>query len=127
MSDTKSNTTALDHKSVSEDEEGGRASEEGLQGTPVPIDEDEIAARMNNLDPPEEFKLASDTDTISEDKFLALFAEAVGSGRRTPGSRPVDITDISDLNVITGIPEFSAWHKDTVKFYNDPTTRDSET
>ncbi|OBR15079.1 Beta-ketoacyl synthase domain-containing protein [Colletotrichum higginsianum IMI 349063] len=111
MSDTKSNTTALDHKSVSEDEEGGRASEEGLQGTPVPIDEDEIAARMNNLDPP----------------FLALFAEAVGSGRRTPGSRPVDITDISDLNVITGIPEFSAWHKDTVKFYNDPTTRDSET
>ncbi|KAK1488186.1 beta-ketoacyl synthase domain-containing protein [Colletotrichum cuscutae] len=68
----------------------------------------------------EEFKLASDTDTISEDEFLTLFAEAVVSGRRAPGSQPVAITDISDFEVITGIPEFSARHKDTVKFYDDP-------
>ncbi|KXH44578.1 beta-ketoacyl synthase domain-containing protein [Colletotrichum nymphaeae SA-01] len=68
----------------------------------------------------EEFKLASDTDTISEDEFLTLFAEAVVSGRRAPGPQPVAITDISDLEVITGIPEFSARHKDTVKFYDDP-------
>ncbi|KXH63779.1 beta-ketoacyl synthase domain-containing protein [Colletotrichum salicis] len=68
----------------------------------------------------EEFKLASDTDTISEDEFLTLFAEAVVSGRRTPATQPVAITDISDLEVITGIPEFSARHKDTVKFYDDP-------
>ncbi|KAJ0365801.1 hypothetical protein COL26b_011933 [Colletotrichum chrysophilum] len=52
MSDTKSNAMALGHKSVSEDEEGGRAGVEALQGTPVPIDEDDIVARMNNLDPP---------------------------------------------------------------------------
>lgn len=69
----------------------------------------------------EEFKLASDTDTISEDEFLTLFAEAVVSGRRTSssGSR-VAITDIADLELITGIPEFSVRHKDTVKFYDDP-------
>lgn len=68
----------------------------------------------------EEFKLASDTDTISEDEFLTLFAEAVVSGRRTSTSGSVAITEISDLEVITGIPEFSARHKDTVKFYDDP-------
>lgn len=49
MPDTKSNATALGHKSVSEDEEGGRA---GVKSVPSPIDEDDIVARMNNLDPP---------------------------------------------------------------------------
>lgn len=69
----------------------------------------------------EEFKLASDTDTISEDEFLTLFAEAVVSGRKTTAAtQPVAVTDLSDLEVITGIPEFSARHKDTIKFYDDP-------
>ncbi|KAF1922660.1 uncharacterized protein M421DRAFT_10366 [Didymella exigua CBS 183.55] len=68
----------------------------------------------------EEFKLASDTDTISEDEFLTLFGEAIVSGRRTSDSGKVAITEISDLEIITGIPEFSARHKDTVKFYDDP-------
>ncbi|KAI9163194.1 Lovastatin nonaketide synthase mokA [Paramyrothecium foliicola] len=68
----------------------------------------------------EEFKLASDTDTISEDEFLTLFGEAVISGRQASDLGRVAITDISHLEIITGIPEFSARHKDTVKFYDDP-------
>nr|XP_036581666.1 beta-ketoacyl synthase domain-containing protein [Colletotrichum truncatum]KAF6790109.1 beta-ketoacyl synthase domain-containing protein [Colletotrichum truncatum] len=68
----------------------------------------------------EEFKLASDTDTISEDEFLTLFGEAVVSGRKTSGSGSADITDTSNIEIITGIPEFSSRHKDTIKFYEDP-------
>lgn len=67
----------------------------------------------------EEFKAASDTDTLGEDEFLALFAEAVVSGRRTPGSGS-SVTDTSDIEIITGIPEFSTRHRETVKFYDDP-------
>ncbi|KAK9774856.1 putative Beta-ketoacyl synthase domain-containing protein [Seiridium cardinale] len=68
----------------------------------------------------EEFRLASDTDTISEDEFLTLFAEAVVSGRPTENSNMRDITDTGGAEIITGIPEFSARQKDTIKFYEDP-------
>ncbi|KAK7704174.1 hypothetical protein SLS64_008732 [Diaporthe eres] len=67
----------------------------------------------------EEFKAASDTDTLGEDEFLALFAEAVVSGRRIAVVSS-DVTGTSDIEIITGIPEFSARHKETVKFYDDP-------
>jgi NAD(P)-dependent dehydrogenase (short-subunit alcohol dehydrogenase family)/SAM-dependent methyltransferase len=68
----------------------------------------------------EEFKLASDTDTISEDEFLTLFGEAVISGRTTSSTGTLDVVDTSHIEVITGIPEFSSRHKDTIKFYDDP-------
>ncbi|TEA12870.1 Lovastatin nonaketide synthase mokA [Colletotrichum sidae] len=74
----------------------------------------------------EEFKLASDTDTISEDEFLTLFGEAVVSGRKTAGgaagaaAAPLAVTATSDMEIITGIPEFSSRHRETIKFYDDP-------
>lgn len=65
----------------------------------------------------EEFKAASDTDTLGEDEFLAMFAEAVVSGRRAVGGT---VTDMADIEIITGIPEFSTQQKETIKFYDDP-------
>ncbi|RMZ68767.1 beta-ketoacyl synthase domain-containing [Pyrenophora seminiperda CCB06] len=68
----------------------------------------------------EEFKLASDTDTISEDEFLTLFGEAVISRRTKSNKGTVDVVDTSYIEVITGIAEFSSRHKDTTKLYDDP-------
>lgn len=60
-------------------------------------------------------------DTLGETEFLALFGEAVVSGRRQSlGAGSVAATDLTDLEVITGVPEFSASHRETVKFYDDP-------
>lgn len=67
----------------------------------------------------EEFKLSSDTDTLGEDEFLALFAVAIVSEERTGGVGS-SITATSDIEIVTGVSESSARHKETVKIYDDP-------
>lgn len=66
----------------------------------------------------QEFTAAS--DTVSEDEFLKLFAEAMVSGRKPIKEATVGVTDTADIEVITGVLELSAQTKETVKFAHDP-------
>ncbi|OLN97460.1 Lovastatin nonaketide synthase 1 [Colletotrichum chlorophyti] len=70
-----------------------------------------------------EFQEVSDMDTLGEDEFRTLFAEAVVSGRRVAGlgdCKAESVTDMSDIEIGTGIPELQSRHKETIKFYDDP-------
>ncbi|KAK1974431.1 beta-ketoacyl synthase domain-containing protein [Colletotrichum cereale] len=70
-----------------------------------------------------EFQEKSDVDTLGEAEFLALFAEAVVSGRRVDGVdgvRANKVTDMSETEIGSGIPALESRHKETIKFYHDP-------
>ncbi|TIC90982.1 Lovastatin nonaketide synthase mokA [Colletotrichum higginsianum] len=70
-----------------------------------------------------EFQEKSDVDTLGEAEFLALFAEAVVSGRRVDGVDGVHakrVIDMSETEIASGIPALESRHKETIKFYHDP-------
>lgn len=70
-----------------------------------------------------EFQEKSDVDTLGEAEFLALFAEAVVSGRRVNGVDGVHAKkaiDMSETEIGSGIPAMESRHKETIKFYHDP-------
>ncbi|TQN66795.1 Lovastatin nonaketide synthase mokA [Colletotrichum shisoi] len=70
-----------------------------------------------------EFQEKSDVDTLGEAEFLALFAEAVVSGRRVDGVDGVHakrVIDMSETEIASGIPALESRHKQTIKFYHDP-------
>lgn len=70
-----------------------------------------------------EFQEKSDVDTLGEAEFLALFAEAVVSGRRVDGVDGVHakkVIDMSETEIGSGIPAMESRHKETIKFYHDP-------
>ncbi|RYO81441.1 hypothetical protein DL762_007113 [Monosporascus cannonballus] len=70
-----------------------------------------------------EFQEKSDVDTLGEDEFLTLFAEAVVSGRRVNGvngCKAETVIDMTDIEIGSGIPALESRHKETIKFYGDP-------
>ncbi|KAK1975036.1 beta-ketoacyl synthase domain-containing protein [Colletotrichum cereale] len=66
-----------------------------------------------------------DTSKLSEGDFHTLFAEAIVSGQCVLGqdednTTRMSVTNMSDIEIITGIPVFEAKHKHSVKLWDNP-------